>query len=160
MPFLRKLRWNSYINRQRSESKMITQIKRHFAIGDWSHGGRHMCGKEPNKGYGFRNIFKQAGYQTYLVHEFRTSKLCYDCHHELKPCRYRVSRKPRPPSSLHSLLPVHGLRSCNNERGCRRFWNRDVNMSLNILMLAIEALNDRESPVVFRMDISISGSPP
>lgn len=168
MPFLRKLRWNSYINRQRSESKMITQIKRHFgtpdniiiAIGDWSHKGHHMRGKEPTKGKGFRKIFKQAGYQTYLVHEFRTSKLCHDCNHELKPCRYRVSKKPRPPNILPRLAPVHGLRSCTTEHGCRRLWNRDVNGSLNIHMLAIEALNGRERPIAFRRDTSISGTPP
>jgi transposase len=165
IPFLRKLRWNSYINTQCSESKMINQIKKHFgtpdrviiAIGDWSHGKHHMRGKEPTKGKGFRKLFKQAGYQTYLVHEYNTSKICHRCFNETSKFRYQPSKKPK---TLGQNILVHGLLRCNSVQECGRLWNRDVNGSLNILLLANEALRGHGRPIAFRRDISISGSSP
>jgi transposase len=164
-PIHRKLRWNSYINRQRSEAKMINKIKERFgtpdrviiAIGDWSHKGHHMRGKEPTKGKGFRKIFKRAGYQTYLVHEYNTSKICHDCNHEMHKFRYQPSKKPK---TLGQNILVHGLLSCNTEHGCSKLWNRDVNGSLNIRSLAIEALNGRERPLAFRRNNFMDGTPP
>ena len=32
----------------------------------------------------FRRIFKNTGYKTFLVNEFRTSKLCNCCNNELE----------------------------------------------------------------------------
>src|SRR5690606_3312610 len=102
-PFMRKLKWNGYINRQRSEDKMINQIKKHFgdpedtviAIGDWSSNGHHMRGKEPTKGKGMRTIFKKAGYRIFLVNEYRTSERCYNCHEKMDYCMRRPSKKPK-----------------------------------------------------------------
>ena len=42
-------------------------------MGDYDSGGYHMKGNEPVICKKFRRIFRNAGYQTYLVNEFRTS---------------------------------------------------------------------------------------
>jgi hypothetical protein len=43
-----------------------------LAIGDKDE---NMKGNEPTINKRFRRIFKNAGYKTYLINEFRTSKL-------------------------------------------------------------------------------------
>lgn len=43
-----------------------------------------MKGKEPVILKKIRRIFKNTGYKTYLVNEFRTSKLCNHCHEEIE----------------------------------------------------------------------------
>ena len=56
-----------------------------------------------------------------LVSEFRTSKLCSCCEHELtKGDSFRVLR-------------------CNNSQCIRTFWNRDINAAINILKLFLHS---------------------
>ncbi len=43
----------------------------------------NMKGKEPTICNKFRRIFRNASYKTYLVNEFRTSKLCNSCNEEV-----------------------------------------------------------------------------
>jgi transposase len=43
-----------------------------------------MKGKEPTICKKFRRIFRNAGYKTYFVNEFRTSKLCNCCNEEIE----------------------------------------------------------------------------
>jgi len=40
---------------------------------------QHMKYKEATKGKGMRTLFRKAGFQTYLVDEFRTSRMCCKC---------------------------------------------------------------------------------
>ena len=47
--------------------------------------------KEPFICKKIRRIFQNAGYKTFLVNEFRTSKLCNCCHNDLE----RPSQKPK-----------------------------------------------------------------
>lgn len=152
---LRKLRWNSYINSQRSEDKMINQIKLKFgepdktiiAIGDWDQKSYHMPGKEPTKGKGMRKTLRRGGYEVYLVYEKKTSCTCHNCHGENKKCLYRESHKPK---NYGKIMQVHGLLRCNSVNGCGSLWNRDVCGSLNIRYLAQEAIAGRERPERFR----------
>ena len=44
-----------------------------------------MKGVEPVICRKFRKIFRNAGYETYLVNKFRTSKLYNCCHKEIEP---------------------------------------------------------------------------
>jgi len=100
--FFRKLKLNRYINTQKSESKMIKNFTKKFgepndiiiAMGDYDKENNNMSGLEPTICKKFRKIFKNAGFRTYLVNEFRTSKLCNCCHHEIKPFMIRQSHKP------------------------------------------------------------------
>ena len=156
-PLIRKLKWNSYINRQRSEAKMILQIKKHFgepestviAVGDWDQKGYHMKGKEPTKGKGMRTIFRKAGYKVFLVDEFRTSCTCHKCHHKVEKYLYRESKRPKTLGQMHL---VHGLLSCQTANGCGCLWNRDVNGCLNIWMLALAAFQKNERTEAFRRE--------
>jgi hypothetical protein len=99
--FYRKFKLNRYINTQKSESKMIHNFEEKFGsskevmfvMGDFDKGD-NMKGKEPVICKKFRKIFKNAGYETYLVNEFRTSKLCNCCHSEISPFMIRKSHKP------------------------------------------------------------------
>lgn len=156
-PLIRKLKWNSYINRQRSEAKMINQIKKYFgepettviSIGDWDQKGHHMKGKEPTKGKGMRMVLRRAGFQVYLVDEFRTSCKCHRCHENVEKCLYRESKRPKTFGQMHL---VHGLLSCQTANGCSCLWNRDVNGCLNIRMLALTAFKKEERPLAFRRE--------
>ncbi len=152
---IRKLRWNKYMNTQRSEDKMVNLIKQKFggpehtviAIGDFDQGSYHLKGKEPTKGKGMRKVLRRAGYLVFLVDEFRTSCICYNCHHRLQNTLYRESHRPK---SLGQIRLVHGHLSCNTVNGCGCLWNRDVNGALNIRMLAHKAFNGEERPLAFQ----------
>ena len=54
-----------------------------------------MNGKEPTIRKKFRRIFRYAGYKTYLINEFRTSKLCNSCNEEFEKFLKKPSKKPK-----------------------------------------------------------------
>lgn len=155
----RKLRWNSYINTQRSEANMINNFRRKFgdgdktiiAIGDYDQGSYHLKGKEPIKGKGFRKILRRAGYQVLLVDEFRTSCKCHNCYGDAETFLYRENHKPvKNPETYQEIVKVNGLLRCKSVNECGSLWNRDVNGCLNIRMLACEILEGREIPEEFQ----------
>ena len=49
-----------------------------FVIGDVKSLEPVICKK-------FRRLFANAGYEVYLVNEFRTSKLCNGCNEDIEP---------------------------------------------------------------------------
>ena len=49
-----------------------------------------MKGVEPTINKKLRKIFKNAGFDTYLINEFRTSKLCNCCHNELERVKLKI----------------------------------------------------------------------
>jgi len=66
----------------------------------------NMKGLESTINKKFRRIFRNAGYETYLINEFRTSKLCNCCHNELEKFMERPSKKPK---SLDKVYFCHGI---------------------------------------------------
>jgi hypothetical protein len=82
--------------------------------------------KEPIKGKGIRTLFRKAGFNSYLVDEFRTSCRCSNC--EIGICSKMMIRENPRPFRTGNIL-VHGLICCKNKRG---YWNRDVNGATNI----------------------------
>ena len=76
----RKLKFNRFINTQKSESKLVKNFSNKFGkpkdtifiIGDYDKGDHNMKGLEPSICKRFRRIFKNAGYKTFLINEFRT----------------------------------------------------------------------------------------
>jgi hypothetical protein len=88
----RKLKLNRFINTQKSESKMVKNFKNKFGettdtiivLGDYDKGDYNMRGKEPTILKKIRRIFKNGCYKTYLINEFRTSKLCNCCNNKLE----------------------------------------------------------------------------
>jgi hypothetical protein len=143
----RKLRLQSYRNTKKSEQKMINNFKRIFGnetdvvvcFGDYEQK-QHMKFKEATKGKGMRTLFRNAGFQTYLVDEFRTSCRCSKC--EIGICKKTLVRKNPKPFRSGNVL-VHGLICCKN--GCG-YWNRDVNGATNIYKIAYNAINNKERP--------------
>ena len=103
---------------------------------------QHMKYKEPIKGKGIRNIFRDNGYKLYLVDEFRTSCMCSICKTEIGRCeKFQIRENPKPYKSGNILC--HGLLTCKK---CSGVWNRDVNSATNIYRIAKNAINKLERP--------------
>ena len=115
----RKLKLNAFINMQKSESKMVKNFENKFGtpdktiyvLGDYDKGDYNMKGKEPVICKKFRRIYRNAGYKTYLINEFRTSKLCNCCNEELEYFKERISNKPKLKKDNKKEF-VHGLLRC------------------------------------------------
>jgi len=77
----RRLKWYSYINKQKSEQKMINNFRKEFGnqketivcVGNWSENSPKKY-NEPTKGKSIRKLFKRNGYRIYLINEYNTSK--------------------------------------------------------------------------------------
>lgn len=154
---LRKLRLNAYTNTKRSEQNLVKNFSQKFgdsdnafiAFGDYSskNPSYHKKYNKPAKGKGLRSLFRKNGYSVFLIDEFRTSKKCCKCQShienlgELKPFLMRNS--PRP-WKRETREKVHGLLKCNT---CKCRWNRDVNASSNIRIIAKSILLSGERPL-------------
>ena len=143
----RKLKLNGYLNRLKSEQRLMNTFKKIFGssndvivcFGDYEQR-KHMRFKEPVKGRGFRTLFRKNGFETYLVDEFRTSCKCSKC--EGGSCeKFMVRENPKP--FRDNLRLVHGLLSCKN---CANVWNRDCNGSTNIYKIAFNSIHKKNRP--------------
>ena len=146
----RKLRFYSYINIQKTESRFMNKFKETFgpsettsvSIGDWDQY-KHRKYHEPVKGIGFRKMMRKAGYELFLVDEFRTSCRCCHCESDEGECeKFRVISNPRP-WKRHEKILRHGLVKCKT---CSRLWNRDKNGAINILKIAQSHINGLQRP--------------
>lgn len=161
-PIFRKLKWYGYINRQRSESKMINAFKKKIGgpektlicFGDWEQR-KHMRYKEPTKGKGFRKLFRKAGYSLYLIDEYNTSKKYISTGTDMK--KFRIRKNPKYDRSNPKSKPTklcHGLLRCKCELNANSdkyvLMNRDLNGSLNIRKKAIIILKNEEFPEYFK----------
>jgi len=114
----RKLNLNRFINTQKSEQKMLKNFENKFGskdnvlvvIGDYDKGSHNMRGKEPTICKKFRRLFKNKGYEIYLVNEFRTSITCNECLEELEKFKKNPSKKPK---NKDELCLCHGLLHAN-----------------------------------------------
>jgi hypothetical protein len=146
----RKLRFNAYINTQRSEQQLVNRFQDKFGTpdevmigyGNWSetHHRKHHA---PVKGVGFRKLFRKAGYEVVLVDENRTSHYCSSCQIPTAYCK-EVKLPPGSKSVVNWHGRVHGLLRCTT---CKSRWNRDVNGAINIAKAARAALQGEERPV-------------
>ena len=154
--FYRKFKLNRYINTQKSESKMIHNFEEKFGsskevmfvMGDFDKGD-NMKGKEPVICKKFRKIFKNAGYETYLVNEFRTSKLCNCCHKEIEPFLEKNSNKPKDIKNNKKII-CHGLlRHTDVKPQCEIIHNRDKNAVQNMLFIVDTIKKTGKRPSAF-----------
>jgi hypothetical protein len=156
----RKLKLNRYINTQKSESKMISNFGNKFGnskdviitLGDFDKCD-NMKGVEPVICRKFRKIFKNAGYQTYLINEFRTSKLCNCCHQEIAPFLERKSHKPKDIKNGKNIV-CHGL-LCHKDikPSCEIIHNRDKNAVQNMLYIVEHIKKYKTRPTEFSRTI-------
>ena len=150
----RKLKLNLFTNTQKSESKLIKNFQKKFGppdktvfiIGDYDKGNHHMKGLEPVICKKFRNIFKKAGYQTFLVNEFKTSKTCNDCHGELE--KFKMNRLKNPNKMGQKQL-CHGLLRCQSVTQCKVIHNRDKNAVQNMLDIVESIFLTDKRPDIF-----------
>jgi len=142
----RKLKLNGYMNRKKSEQRMIKNFEKIFGnknevivcVGDFEQK-QHMKYKEPTKGKSIRDLFRNNGYELYLIDEFRTSCKCSKCG---KDNEKFMTRKSPKPYKNHTIL-VHGLIRC---KSCSKLWNRDCNGATNIYKIAENIINNQERP--------------
>jgi len=156
--YFRKFKLNRYINSQKSESKMINNFGKKFGskedvifvMGDFDKGNNHMKGVEPVICKKFRRIFRNAGYQTFLINEFKTSKLCNCCHNELEKFMVRQSNKPRDRKANKKCL-VNGLLHHDKDvkPKCEIVHNRDKNAVQNMLNIVKSLKTTCLRPKVF-----------
>jgi hypothetical protein len=153
--FFRKFKLNRFINTQKSESKLVKNFSKKFGspkdvvyvMGDFDKGGYNMKGKEPIICKKFRRIFRNAGYETYLVNEHKTSITCSCCHNELESFLERPSKKPKKKGKIE---PVWGLLRCKSVTPmCKVIHNRDKNAVQNMLHIVDSIFTTGERPVIF-----------
>jgi hypothetical protein len=156
----RKLKFHTFINTQKSESKMIQNFQNKygtpegtvFVMGDYDKGGYNMKGKEPVICKKFRRLFKNAGYQTYLINEYHTSKLCNCCHNELE---YFMERESKKPKTRGQIQLCHGLLRCKSVTPlCQIIHNRDKNAVTNMLAIVNSLKETGKRPTCFSRETS------
>ena len=153
--FFRKFKLNAFTNTQKSESKMIKNFENKYGkpnktilvVGDYDKGDNNMKGKEPTICKKFRRIFRNTGYKTYLVNEFRTSKLCNCCNEEIEKFLEKPSKKPKRKGEIDLC---HGILRCQSvKHNCEIYHNRDKNAVQNMLKIVKSIFNTGKRPEVF-----------
>jgi hypothetical protein len=152
----RKFKLNQYINKQKSESKMIKNFKNKYGsetiviIGDYDKGQYNMKGKEPAICKRFRRIFKNNGYKVYLINEYKTSITCNGCKEDnLEPFIKRISKNPNSQSNKENKeVMVHGLLRCPNDN-CKIIHNRDKNAVQNMINIVNTIVKTGSRPEIF-----------
>ena len=155
-PVFRKLKFNRFINTQKSESKLIKNFsnkfgppsKAIFVIGDYSKGSYNMKGLEPAVCKKFRRIFRNAGYRSFLIDEFKTSVTCNGCHGRLETFLRKPSLKPKH-KDKNIITTCHGLLRCQSNEHCSIIHNRDKNAAQNMLHIVKSVFETGERPGVF-----------
>ena len=155
----RNRRFRAFHSKQKNESRFISNFRTTFGtpdrtfvcIGDWSES-HHRRNSDPRKGRGYINLFLRNGYKVYLVHEYRTSKMCSNCQTVgLEMEKFLEVVNPRPFSRRQFPTELcHGLLRCvSNQVGIRRcglVCNRDVNAAINIWILANAVMSNQVRP--------------
>ena len=147
----RKLRLSTYINKQKTERKLLNRFEKIFGnpkdtiigFGDFDQL-KHRKYREPVKGKGFRSLFRKSGYKIYLVDEFRTSCKCSNCGSkgiDGKCVTFRTCKNPRP--WKNNSIIRHGLIKCQT---CSMLWNRDTNACLNIYKIIENEISGIKRP--------------
>jgi hypothetical protein len=154
----RKLKFNRFINTQKSESKMLKNFEKKFGpkenvlviMGDYDKGSNNMKGKEPIICKKFRRLFKNKGYELYLINEFRTSKLCNECLEELEKFKMNPSKKP---NNKGELRLCHGILRCQSvKHKSEIFHNRDKNAVQNMLNIVKSIFETGKRPTMFNRE--------
>lgn len=139
----RKLNMNNYINTQRSESRMINNFKEKIGsekdtvviIGDNGLKDVVVKGLESTISKSIIEIFKRNHYETYIIDEFRTSKLCNSCENPLSKW---LDVKSKKPNSNGKLYKSNGILRCQSSTQlCNVIHNRDKNAVKNMLKIVL-----------------------
>jgi len=147
-PIYRKLKMNTYINTQKSESKMMEEFRKKFGppdnvliiFGDYGRKDT-MKGCEPHISRRIKRLFRNYGYEVYLIDEYMTSKLCNRCQHELERFKYVKDKN----GNDHLLW---GLLRCKNGK-CKTIHNRDHNSPRNFQNIIESIFEGKGRPIEY-----------
>ena len=122
----RKMRWNTFVNTQRSESSLIKRMRKTFGkkltivMGDWNESGRAMRYQVSTKTKGWRKIFARNRIPCYLLDEYRTSSVC-ECGTDVvkdfkkrdhaRPWRKAQGKEQKVHGLLGMFCVIHNMRS-------------------------------------------------
>ena len=152
----RKLKWNTFINKRRSEDKMMNKFKKKMGqpedvlliLGDYSDNG--FKGKEPSMTKGIRKIFKRHGYYPYLLDEYNTSKkssCCMGGEMENFLPRPSIEILEEENGTCHIIenkdLLIWKLVRCTI---CKSIHNRDHNATKNMMIITKSILEGTGRP--------------
>jgi len=149
--YLRKLKWFSYINKQRHESELLNEIEKIygkeaiFAFGNWSKTKGIKRISMPNMG--MKKLLSKR-FNVYLIDEFNTSKLCWKTKTEgnkLKVINKYIkdNKEIKSERLIHSLLT---FKMGNKEEG---IINRDLNATKNMYNIVESLVKIGKRPVEF-----------
>ncbi len=78
---------NRFSAKKRSENNLLKEFREKFGnptqvdifFGNWYSHGNTFRGQETTKNSGFIKTFQSDGYRVFLLDEFRTSCVCFNC---------------------------------------------------------------------------------
>lgn len=142
----RKMNLRHFIHVKKSEARLIKNIKRVFGAdatilyGNWSRPTQ-MRYNAPVPGRGIKRLISRH-FNVLTVDEFNSSSICF--YNQKRLQNNKISGK-----SLHRCLVCERCRSLKNESEVTRFINRDIMGALNIRMLGVLELQDKERPKAY-----------
>ena len=164
MPFIRKMKYRGYINKLRSETKLVNSLKRKYEktkkviliYGDWSRKSQ-MKGCAPVPGIGLKRRLAQD-FKIYNIDEFRTSCIDYytkepnkNPYVKNKQTKKEIkNNKPIKYKKLHSVLmsKIHTtLKSTGSNKKTKqltRYQNRNRNAVLNMKCITEDWINHKK----------------
>jgi hypothetical protein len=158
----RLVKFKAYLNQQQSEDQLVKNIRKTFEedgkqlllmYGDWSMKvKKQLKNHQPTPGIGIRRKI-HSGIHSYSINEYGTSINCFECEKRLKNhtvTRIITTKKGDQKESIKKPVELHSLLRCGNVNCESRFWNRDINGSLNILKMASNILNGVKRKAPFR----------
>ncbi|CAH6420679.1 Hypothetical protein UVM_LOCUS212 [uncultured virus] len=141
----RALRWSCFRHRQRSEARLVRNMKRKFgndavlAYGAWAKpAGFAIKGTVGGPGVGLRRMLSKH-FTVVVVPEWHTTETCHRCFRrgqvgKMGEVKKRPSMSPRwghLKKEKRPLVDVRALRRCQNAK-CGVWMNRDYNAAMNI----------------------------
>ena len=145
---LEKYKWFFYINKQRSEDKLLNKMTHIYpkdstiVIGDWSIG-KQLSNFISTPMISIKRKLKQK-FKVYNLDEFRTSAL-----HHLTENRCENLYLPDKKQTLRKMHSILTFKMKNKEIGCI---NRDKNAVNNMKKIATSIINGHGRPLKYRRD--------
>lgn len=151
----RKLKLKSYMNVQKSESKLLNEMKNKYKednketvilFGNWDQP-KQMRNFVPTPGIRLKRLLARI-FKIIMIDEYKTSKLCHSCKNETETF-LKIKNPNKKKAKKNPELKFHGLLRCKNANCCK-IWNRDYNGSLNILEKGTTFIKEGKYPKDFK----------
>ncbi len=176
---LNKLKWYSFINEKRSESKLVNDIKKKFSndvvliMGDWSMNKSNIKSiSTPNKKY---EKLLSKNFPMLKINEFRTSiienKSGIKCENLIREMDYEKMNiksvysleklKTKNKEKYKKVMlnkKVHKILTCKTSEKSMKYINRDKNAVKNMISIVLSYIKTNIRPKTFVLGTKISSS--